>query len=89
MQPDQAVELMRRLLLEAMLLSAPLLLSACLISVLVSLLQTLTGIQEQTLTSVPRLVVVFVVTMVTLPWTIHRLLSFTMHLWIDLHRYLG
>ncbi|NYF80351.1 flagellar biosynthetic protein FliQ [Granulicella arctica] len=89
MQPDQTVEMMRRLLLEALLLSAPMLIAACVVSLLVSLAQTLTGVQEQTLTVVPRLVVVSGVVMVTLPWVIHRLVSFTLHLLTDLHRYLG
>ncbi len=89
MQPDQTVEILRKLLTEAMLLSAPMLLAACCISLLVSLLQTLTGIQEQTLTAVPRLAVVFLVAMLTLPWTMHRLLGYTARLWTDLHRYLG
>jgi flagellar biosynthesis protein FliQ len=89
MGPDQTVEMMRRLLVEAMLLSAPLLVSACMASLLVSLAQTLTGVQEQTLTAVPRLIVVFVVAMVTLPWTIHRMVAFTIHLFQDFHRYLG
>jgi flagellar biosynthetic protein FliQ len=89
MGPDQTVEIMRRLLVEAMMLSVPLLTTACAVSLLVSLLQTLTGVQEQTLTAVPRLVAVFVVAMVSLPWTIHRLVSFTLRLFTDLHRYLG
>lgn len=89
MGPDQTVEIMRRLLVEAMLLSTPLLISACLVSLLVSLAQTLTGVQEQTLTAVPRLVTVFLVAMLTLPWTIHRLVNFTLHLFQDFHQYLG
>ena len=89
MGPDQAVEIIRRLLLEAMLLSAPLLLSAALVSLVVSLVQTLTSVQEQTLTAVPRLVVVFAVMMVTMPWTVHRLVGYTSRLWTDLHRYMG
>jgi flagellar biosynthetic protein FliQ len=89
MGPDQTVEIMRRVLIEAMLLSAPLLLTACLVSLLVSLLQTLTSVQEQTLTAVPRLVVVFIVTMAALPWMVHRLTNFTLHMLTDLHRYLG
>lgn len=89
MGPDQTVELMRRLLLEAMLLSSPLLIAACAVSLVVSLLQTLTSVQEQTLTAVPRLVVVFVVTMVTMPWMVHRLVNFTARLLSDFHRYLG
>ena len=89
MGPDQTVEIMRRLLVEAMVLSVPLLTTACAVSLLVSLLQTLTGVQEQTLTAVPRLVAVFVVAMVSLPWTIHRLVSFTLRLFTDFYRYLG
>ncbi|MDE1178382.1 MAG: flagellar biosynthetic protein FliQ [Edaphobacter sp.] len=90
MSPDQTVEMMRRLLIEAVLLSAPLLLSACMASLLVSLAQTLTSVQEQTLTAVPRLVVVFVVTMVSLPWMVHRLIGYTLHLFAGgFHRFLG
>jgi flagellar biosynthesis protein FliQ len=89
MGPDQTVEIMRRVLIEAMLLSAPLLVTACLVSLLVSLLQTLTSVQEQTLTAVPRLVVVFVVTVAVLPWMVHRLVSFTLHMFTGFHKYLG
>jgi flagellar biosynthetic protein FliQ len=89
MGPDQTVEVMRRVLIEAMLLSTPLLVAACLVSLAVSLLQTLTSVQEQTLTAVPRLVVVFLVTMAVLPWMVHRLVNFTLHMLSDLHKYLG
>jgi flagellar biosynthetic protein FliQ len=89
MGPDQTVEMMRKVLMEAMLLSAPLLVTACLVSLLVSLAQTLTSIQEQTLTAVPRLVVVFAVTMTILPWVVHRLVSFTLHMLTGFHKYLG
>ena len=89
MGPDQTVELMRRLLVEAMVLSLPLLVSACAVSLLVSLIQTLTGVQEQTLTAVPRLVTVFIVAMVSMPWTIHRLVNYTARLFTDFQRYLG
>ena len=89
MGPDQVVALMRELLVEALLLSAPLLLASAAISLAVSLLQTLTSVQEQTLTAVPRLGVVFVVTVATMPWLIHRLVAYTLHLFADFHRYLG
>lgn len=89
MPPDQTVEIMRKLLLEAMLLSAPMLVAAAVVSLLVSLAQTLTGVQEQTLTVVPRLIVVSLVAVVTLPWGVHRLVAFTLRLFVDLHRYLG
>ena len=53
MGPDMVADLIRRLMLEALLLSAPLLIVGCLISVALTLVQTLTGIQEQTITAVP------------------------------------
>jgi flagellar biosynthesis protein FliQ len=89
MGPDMAAEMARGLLIQAMILSAPLLLAACLVSVALSLVQTLTSVQEQTLTVVPRLLVVFVVTIVTMPWLVGRLVSYTIALWTDFHRYLG
>jgi len=89
MGPDQTVEIMRRVLIEAMLLSSPLLVAAALVSLAVSLLQTLTSVQEQTLTAVPRLVVVFVITVAVLPWMVHRLVGFTVRLFTDFHKYLG
>ena len=89
MGPDMAAELGRRLLIEAMVLSAPVLVAACLVSVVLSLLQTLTSVQEQTLTVVPRLVLVFIVTVVTMPWFVRRLVTYTIALWSDFHRYLG
>jgi flagellar biosynthetic protein FliQ len=89
MGPDMAVQLARNVLIEAMILSAPLLVAACLISVLLSLVQTLTSVQEQTLTIVPRLVVVFVIGIATMPWLVRRLVTYTIGLWSDFHRYLG
>jgi flagellar biosynthesis protein FliQ len=89
MGPDQTVEIMRKVLIEAMMLSAPLLVTAAVVSLAVSLLQTLTSVQEQTLTAVPRLVVVFVVTLAVLPWMVHRLVGFTLHLFTGFHKYLG
>jgi flagellar biosynthetic protein FliQ len=59
------------------------------VSVVLSLLQTLTGVQEQTLTVVPRLLVVFVITVVTMPWLVQRLVNYTVALWSNFHRYLG
>ncbi len=89
MNADMAAQLARNLLIQAAILSAPVLIAACLVSVLLSLLQTLTSVQEQTLTVVPRLVVVFAVTFLTMPWMIGRLISYTVHLWSNFHLYVG
>jgi flagellar biosynthetic protein FliQ len=89
MGADMAAELGRRLLMEAMLLSAPFLLCACAVSLGLSLMQTLTGVQEQTLTAVPRLATVFALAVLAMPWLVHKLCGYTIQLWTDFHRYMG
>ena len=89
MGTDMAVTLGRHLLIEALLLCGPMLVAACVVSLVMSLIQTLTGVQEQTLTAVPRLVVVFLLVVVLMPWLAHRTGVYTIGLWTDLHRYLG
>jgi len=89
MSPDQVAELMRRLMLEALLLSAPLLIVGCAVSVALTLVQTLTGIQEQTITAVPRLLLVFFAGLISLPWFLRHAVTYTIRLWSDFHRYLG
>jgi flagellar biosynthesis protein FliQ len=89
MYPDQAVDLVRQVLIEAFIVSAPLLFVTCVVSMTVSVLQTLTGIQDQTLTVVPRLVVLFGIILITLPWIVHRIANYTLHLFTNLHVYVG
>jgi len=89
MGTDQVVELMRHLLREALVISAPVLIMASLTSFMLSLVQTLTSLQEQTLTTVPRLLMVVILILVALPWFARRLVWYTVLLLNDFHRYLG
>jgi len=89
MGSDQVSELMRQLLREAIILGGPVLLAASLTSFLLSLAQTLTSLQEQTLTTVPRLLIVVALMLVGMPWFLARLVGYTIRLLSDFHRYLG
>jgi len=89
MNADQVAELMRQLLREAMILGGPVLVAASLTSFLLSLAQTLTSLQEQTLTTVPRLLIVVALMLVGMPWFLARLVSYTVRMFSDFHRYLG
>jgi len=89
MTPDMVAELLRQLMKEAMILAAPVLLAAALLSFVLSLLQTLTSLQEQSLTSVPRLAAVAMILLVGMPWFLARLVAYTRLLLSDLHRYIG
>ncbi len=87
MTPDQVAEILRQLLREALIVSAPILIAAALLSFLLSLLQTLTSMQEQSLTAVPRLFAVVAILAVGMPWFVHRLTAYTQVLFTDLRRY--
>ncbi len=89
MTPDMVAELLRALMKEAMILSAPILIAAVLLSFVLSLIQTLTSLQEQSLTSVPRLLAVAGVILAGMPWFLSRLETYTLTLLTDLHRYTG
>ncbi|HET6933575.1 MAG TPA: flagellar biosynthetic protein FliQ [Candidatus Angelobacter sp.] len=89
MGTDQAVELMRAMLREALIVSAPLLIAASLVSFVLSLLQTLTSLQDQTITTVPRILIVAAIALAAMPWFARRLVTYTVLLFTNFHRYLG
>jgi flagellar biosynthetic protein FliQ len=89
MTPDLVAELLRQLMKEAMILSAPILIAAVLLGFLLTLFQTLTSLQEQSLTSVPRLAAVAVILLVGMPWFLGRLAAYTLLLVSDFRRYIG
>jgi flagellar biosynthetic protein FliQ len=87
--PDLVAELLRQLMKEAMALTAPVLITAVILGFVLTLVQTLTSLQEQSLTTVPRLGAVAVILLVGMPWFLRRLSEYTIRLISDLHRYLG
>ncbi len=89
MTPDLVAELMRQLMREAMILAAPLLIAAAVLSFALSLMQTLTSLQEQSLTSVPRLALIALILLAGMPWFLERLATYTRLLFGDFRRYLG
>jgi flagellar biosynthesis protein FliQ len=89
MTPDVVAELLRQLMKEAMILTAPVLVTAVALGFLLTLLQTLTSLQEQSLTTVPRLGVVALMLLVGMPWFLGRLAAYTRLLMNDLLRYIG
>ena len=64
------IDVAKHMLWICLLLSLPTLLTALVVGVVVSLMQTVTSIQEMTLTFVPKLAAVVLVVSMTLPWLI-------------------
>jgi len=89
MSSQMAVELARKTLETAFLLSAPILLVATIVGLLVSVLQVMTSVQDMTLSTVPRLLAVALTAFLLLPWALREIMNFTLDILSDLHRYLG
>jgi flagellar biosynthesis protein FliQ len=89
MNADMVAELLRQLMKESMLVAAPLLIAAALLSFLLSLVQTLTSLQDQSLTAVPRLLAVAVILLAGMPWFLGRMADYTRMLLVDFRHYIG
>lgn len=59
-----------------LMLSAPMLLTGLIVGFVVALLQTVTSIQEQTLSFVPKALCVFVILIIAAPWMMNLTISF-------------
>ncbi|MEI6395008.1 MAG: flagellar biosynthesis protein FliQ [Verrucomicrobiota bacterium] len=77
MNPEFAVELLKTVIFEAMLLAAPFLVAAMVSGLVISLFQAVTSINEQTLSFVPKALCVLGVLLLLLPWLIRQLVGFT------------
>ena len=66
-----------------MWISGPMLGVAIVVGVDVSLIQTLTSIQDQTFSFAPRVVAIFAVFLITFPWALRVLVTFTSTLFSD------
>lgn len=78
------VDLARRAMLMALALGGPLLLVALVVGLIISVLQAVTQVQEQTLAFVPKLVAVGLVFLIGLPWMLQLAVNFTSELFRSL-----
>jgi len=77
MNPDLAIELFKLTIYQAVLVVSPFLVSALIVGLLVSLLQSVTSLQEQTLVFIPKLLTVIGVFIFAAPWIVRTLSEFT------------
>ena len=87
MTPEFLVDLATRTLRTALLLAAPPLVVGLLVGIAVSIFQSVTQIQEQTLVLIPKMVAVIVVLLFAMPWMLQVLVNFTTQLYIHLPEY--
>lgn len=71
------ISIAKESLLTALKVSAPVLIVSMLVGLLVSILQAVTQIQEQTLTFVPKMIAIVIVFLILGPWMVRTLVNFT------------
>ena len=77
MNPEFAVEMVKAMIFQALTLAAPILITALVIGLGVSLFQAVTSIHEQTLSFVPKVLGIIVVLVIALPWMMRSAMEFT------------
>lgn len=76
MTEAQVVDVARETLWLVLKVSAPLLLVSLVVGLVISIFQTVTSIQEQTLTFVPKLVATFIMIILTGNWVMNNIVTF-------------
>lgn len=83
------IDIARQALFLVLKASAPMLVVSLVVGLIISILQTVTSIQEQTLTFVPKLIAVFLVMMLTGGWILNSLKEFFVELLTNLSYYIN
>ena len=80
MNAELAIEMIKNMIFLAIKLAAPLLVVGMVVGLAISLFQTVTSIQEQTLSFVPKALAIITVLIVALPWMLRTLMEYALEL---------
>lgn len=83
------IDIARQALFLVLKTAAPMLLTSLVVGLIVSILQTITSIQEQTLTFVPKLIAVFLVIMLVGNWVLTSIAEYTKELFSNFSYYIN
>jgi flagellar biosynthetic protein FliQ len=84
MTPETVTAMMGEAIRIALIVSAPMLILGLLVGLTISVFSAVTQIQEMTLTFVPKIVVVLLALMFSMPWIIDQLVTYTTNLFASI-----
>jgi len=87
--PEIVIDIAKDTIYTIIITSAPLLLISLVVGLVISIIQTATSIQEQTLTFVPKVLCIFLAMMVFGSWMLNNIVEFMVRLWSDFSLYVG
>lgn len=88
MDESMVIDVAREMIWLIIKVSAPLLLVSLVVGLIISVFQTVTSIQEQTLTFVPKLLAIFLVLMLVGSWVMNNIVDFLVTLCNNLSNYI-
>mgnify|MGYP006168093327 FL=1 len=89
MSPDTVIDISQKTLYLIALIAAPMLLSALAIGLIIGMFQAATSINEQTLSFIPKLMILLLSIIVAGPWMLNLLVNFTRQLYLDIPGLIG
>jgi flagellar biosynthetic protein FliQ len=89
MTSDSVIDISQQAIKLVILLSAPMMVGALLVGVVISLFQALTQINEQTLSIIPKILVIFGLLIFTGPWLIETMTNYTQDLIVNIPSYIN
>jgi len=84
---DAVLDIARDAIFTIVIVAAPLLLISLIVGLTISIFQTVTSIQEQTLTFVPKILAVFAAIMLFGSWMMNMMIEFMQTLWSNFSYY--
>jgi flagellar biosynthetic protein FliQ len=82
----EVIRILREALMTTMLVSAPILGIGMIVGLIISIFQTTTSIQEQTLTFVPKIIAIFASVIIFAAWIIHTLVTYTKNIFMMIEK---
>lgn len=84
MESEFVIEVISQAIRVTLMMAAPMLIGALLVGILVSIFQAVTQINEQTLSFIPKILVIVAAMVIFSPWMMETIVSFTRELFISI-----
>ena len=84
MENDFVIEVVNQAIKITLMLSAPMLIGALFVGILVSIFQAVTQINEQTLSFIPKILVIIATLVIFSPWMMETMVGYTRELFISI-----
>ena len=85
---DDVVQICNRALYVICITAAPVLIVSLVVGLIISIFQTVTSIQEQTLTFVPKILAIFASIIFLGHWMLNNMVEYMVNLWSDFSIYI-